>query len=145
MTDRIRLQSFASWLSWPRPSPASRPLETASAEGQQAATVLTGREALGDWTTDAPGVRRKITIDDLAETVRHAVGQQFPQARPAARWGDASRAQGLSGVRIRHRPHNPRKIVTAPNGDIFVAESMPVSRPIKLLRDADGDGKAETH
>ena len=37
---------------------------------------------------------------------------------------------------------NPRKIVTAPNGDIFVAESMPGR--IKLLRDADGDGKAET-
>ena len=36
---------------------------------------------------------------------------------------------------------NPRKIVTAPNGDIFVAESMPGR--IKLLRDADGDGKAE--
>ena len=37
---------------------------------------------------------------------------------------------------------NPRKIVTAPNGDIFVAESMPGR--IKVLRDADGDGKAET-
>ena len=36
---------------------------------------------------------------------------------------------------------NPRKIVTAPNGDIFVAESMPGR--IKVLRDADGDGKAE--
>src|SRR5262249_1836065 len=36
---------------------------------------------------------------------------------------------------------NPRKIVTAPNGDVFVAESMPGR--IKLLRDADGDGKAE--
>ena len=36
---------------------------------------------------------------------------------------------------------NPRKIVTAPNGDIFVAESMPGR--IKVLRDADGDGKPE--
>ena len=35
-----------------------------------------------------------------------------------------------------------RKIITAPNGDIFLAESMPGR--IKLLRDADGDGKAET-
>jgi glucose/arabinose dehydrogenase len=36
---------------------------------------------------------------------------------------------------------NPRKIVTAPNGDVFVAESLPGR--IKVLRDADGDGKAE--
>ena len=28
--------------------------------------VLTGKDALGDWTTDAPGVRRKITVEDLA-------------------------------------------------------------------------------
>lgn len=27
--------------------------------------VLTGQEALGDYTTDAPGVRRKITTADL--------------------------------------------------------------------------------
>jgi len=27
--------------------------------------VLTGRAAMGDWTTDAPGVRRKIMVDDL--------------------------------------------------------------------------------
>ena len=24
--------------------------------------TLTGKDALGDWTTDAPGVRRKITL-----------------------------------------------------------------------------------
>ncbi len=29
--------------------------------------TLTGKEALGDWTTDAPGVRRKVTIEDLAQ------------------------------------------------------------------------------
>ena len=31
-----------------------------------AGDVLTGKDALGDWTSDAPGVRRKITVDDLA-------------------------------------------------------------------------------
>ena len=36
---------------------------------------------------------------------------------------------------------NPRKIVTAPNGDIFVAESGPGR--IKRLRDTNGDGKAD--
>ena len=28
--------------------------------------TLTGMDDLGDWTIDAPGVRRKITVDDLA-------------------------------------------------------------------------------
>src|SRR5262249_56559971 len=37
---------------------------------------------------------------------------------------------------------NPREVVTAPNGDLFVAESEPGR--IKVLRDANGDGKAET-
>src|SRR3990170_4512116 len=29
--------------------------------------VLKGKDAFGDWTTDAPGVRRLITVDDLPE------------------------------------------------------------------------------
>ena len=36
--------------------------ERAAAPAQR---VLTGRAALGDWTTDAPGVRRRITAADL--------------------------------------------------------------------------------
>ncbi len=28
--------------------------------------TLTRKDALGDWTTDAPGVRRKVTLDDPA-------------------------------------------------------------------------------
>ena len=38
--------------------------------------MLTGQAALGDWTTDAPGVRRRLTLDDLpkpnaAESVKN--------------------------------------------------------------------------
>src|SRR5439155_25728645 len=28
-------------------------------------TLLTGKAAMGDWTSDAPGVTRKITVQDL--------------------------------------------------------------------------------
>ena len=102
---------------------------------------LTGHDALGDWTTDAPGVRRRITIDDLAKPFETPSANNFPRPAPARR-RHAACAQGLS--RSPNSPiglRNPRKIVTAPNGDIFVAESMP--NRIKVLRDADGDGKAE--
>src|SRR5204862_6548743 len=27
--------------------------------------LMTGKAAMGDWTSDAPGVRRKITVADL--------------------------------------------------------------------------------
>jgi glucose/arabinose dehydrogenase len=37
--------------------------------------------------------------------------------------------------------NNPRVIVAAPNGDLFVAESRPGR--VQVLRDADGDGKPE--
>jgi glucose/arabinose dehydrogenase len=36
---------------------------------------------------------------------------------------------------------NPRLVTVAPNGDVFVVESIP--NRIRLLRDADGDGKPE--
>ena len=42
--------------------PASAPRSAAPASP---GTLLTGKAALGDWTTDAPGVRRKLTTADL--------------------------------------------------------------------------------
>ena len=37
----------------------------------------------------------------------------------------------------------PRYLLTAPNGDIFVAESY--AGRIRILRDADGDGRPEVN
>ena len=114
---------------------------TRADEPRRRAGVLTGQDALGDWTTDAPGVRRRITIDDLAKPFDTPSANNFP--RPARRpAGAMPRApKGFQVSEFATGLRNPRKIVTAPNGDIFVAESMPGR--IKVLRDADGDGKAE--
>jgi glucose/arabinose dehydrogenase len=104
-------------------------------------SVLTGREALGDWTTDAPGVRRRITLDDLAKPFETKSANNFPRVarRPA---GAMPRApKGFQVSEFATGLQNPRKILTAPNGDLFIAESEP--NRIKVLRDADGDGKAE--
>ena len=104
--------------------------------------VLTGKEALGDWTTDAPGIRRKLTLDDLPPPFDTPSAQNFPRpvARPEGAWPHAPK--GFKVTEFATGLNNPRKIITAPNGDIFVAESMPGR--IKVLRDADGDGKPET-
>lgn len=103
--------------------------------------TLVGKDSLGDWTTDAPGVRRKLTISDLAapyETPSARNGAKIVK-RPQDAWPQAPK--GFKVTEFATGLRNPRKIVTAPNGDLFVAESGP--NKIKMLRDADGDGKPE--
>ena len=49
----------------PFPLPDSVPSPAPAPSVSPAPTVLTGQAALGDWTTDAPGVRRHLTVADL--------------------------------------------------------------------------------
>jgi glucose/arabinose dehydrogenase len=117
----------------------------ARADGPRSANhtpTLTGRDALGDWTTDAPGVRRRITLDDLPEPFDTASSDNFPRVvrRPRGAWPKAP--EGFVVTEFATGLSDPRKIATAPNGDVFVAESY--RNRIRVLRDADGDGKAET-
>jgi glucose/arabinose dehydrogenase len=111
------------------------------APGGETGRLLTGRDALGDYSTDAPGVRRKITTADLPAPF------DTPSVDNGPKW-----AAQPEGVLPKVKPgfaidkfatglENPRVIVTAPNGDVFVAESR--ANHVKILRDADGDGKAE--
>jgi len=124
--------------------PSARATEGARRADDAASTadrVLTGKDALGDWTTDAPGVRRLITVADLPQPYDTPSANKFPKVvpRPDGAWPRAPR--GFRVSEFAAGLDNPRKIVTAPNGDLFVAESSPGR--VKLLRDADGDGKAE--
>jgi len=103
--------------------------------------TLVGRDALGDWTTDAPGVRRKIAVADLAEPYETPSANNGPKVvkRPEGAWPKAP--DGFKVTEFAVGLNNPRVIVAAPNGDLFVAESGPGR--VKILRDADGDGKPE--
>jgi len=104
-------------------------------------TLLTGEAAKGDWRSDAPGVRRKLTPADLpppletpsADNGAKIVprpGSALPLVPPGFRV--ALFAAGLT---------NPRMVRTAPNGDVFVVESS--ADRVRVLRDADGDGKPD--
>jgi glucose/arabinose dehydrogenase len=106
-----------------------------------AGPVLTSRAALGDWTTDAPGVRRRITTAELPPPYDTPSVDNGPRMipRPQGAWPQAP--EGFKVEQFAEGLENPRVIVTAPNGDVFVAESRPGR--VKLLRDADGDGKPE--
>src|SRR5436305_910038 len=94
-----------------------------------------------DWTQDAPGVRHKITLADLPPPFATKSANNGPRVvrRPAGaqlRVPDGFKVEEFASGFV-----NPRFLLTAPNGDIFVTESR--SNVIKVLRDADGDGKPE--
>ncbi|MEI8281987.1 MAG: sorbosone dehydrogenase family protein [Armatimonadota bacterium] len=100
-----------------------------------------GKDALGDWTTDAPGVRRLITVNDLPKPYETESVDNGPHMvpRPEGAWPKAPAGfkveQYISGL------NNPREIVTAPNGDLFIAESGPGR--IRILRGRNDTGKPE--
>jgi glucose/arabinose dehydrogenase len=117
---------------------------TAQAEDPQSRrSTLTGKDALGDWTTDAPGVRRKITVGDLAKPYDTPSAKNNPQivSRPEGAWPQAP--GGFEVTEFAAKLEEPRVIVRAPNGDLFLAESR--ANRIRVLRDADGDGKPEVN
>ena len=101
---------------------------------------VTGHDALGDWKSDSPGVRRKITVDDLPRPFDTPSANNHPRLVSGLK--GRCPAQGISGVRIRDSFTESSQDRHRPNGDIFVAESGPGR--IKRLRDTDGDGTADT-
>lgn len=122
-------------------APVTAGTTTTTTTGRATGKVLTGQAALGDWTTDAPGVRRRITTADMpapfaTESVDNGPGYA---PRPADAWPKAP--AGFTVQQFATGLNNPRVIVTAPNGDLFVAESKP--NRVRVLRDADNDGVAE--
>jgi glucose/arabinose dehydrogenase len=105
------------------------------------AKLLTGKAAMGDWTNDAPGVRRKITAQDLPAPSSNVLAINPP--RVVGRPADA-RLQVPPGFKIELYAsgfRDPRFLLTAPNGDIFVTESR--RNQIKVLRDTKGSGKPD--
>jgi glucose/arabinose dehydrogenase len=85
--------------------------------------IITGEAAFGDFKSESPGTVRKITVADLPKPFATKGVSNGPQevARKADNWPKAP--QGfkvdvyVTGIAA------PRKIVKAPNGDLFVAQS----------------------
>ncbi len=124
------------------PNSVATVVSAVAAGATNAGKVLTGSDALGDWSTDAPGVKRAITVPELPQPYNTGSANNGPKwaARPAgampkvpAGFTVSEYAQGLD---------NPRYVRVAPNGDTFIVESGPGR--IKVLRDPDGTGKATT-
>lgn len=103
--------------------------------------LLTGRAAMSDWTADAPGVRRQLSIKDIPPPNAAESVQNKPKEvrRPEGAWPKCP--AGFKVEEFARDLKKPRVLMTAPNGDIFVAESK--ADRISVLRDTDGDGKPE--
>jgi glucose/arabinose dehydrogenase len=110
---------------------------TATACGQ---TAREGKDAFGSWQADNPGTVRLIRPQDLPAPGRSSANVSHVVARPAGAMPQVPPgfkvelfAEGLNG---------PRNIRTAPNGDVFVAETR--AGRIRVLRAKDGAIKPET-
>lgn len=102
--------------------------------------VRTGSAAFGDWTTEAPGVRRLIRASDLPAPYATPSVDRGPRMvpQPANAWPKVP-----AGFRVEKYAiglDNPREIITAPNGDLFIAESGPGT--IRILHPGP-DGKVQ--
>lgn len=134
-------------------------LSAASCYGQIRQTV-TGQSAFADWDQQVPGARRKITVTDLPGPNPEEAVNNTPHLipRPKEAWpiaprgfkvtlyagGDAAPMQRADNKEYMELSGGtftmPRLLRTAPNGDIFVADSGAGS--ILVLRGIGADGKA---
>jgi glucose/arabinose dehydrogenase len=114
---------------------------TGNATAQQQ-TVLTGQSAFTDAAHESPGTRRHLTTADLPGPAPEQSVDNGPKVvpRPNDAWPKAP--AGFKVTLYASDLDNPRLIRTAPNGDIFLAESE--TGKIVVLRGVGSDGKAQT-
>lgn len=94
-----------------------------------------------DYRYEKPGTIRKITVNDLPAPSRMSSSINGPRLvdRPKDAW-----PQALPGFKVELFASDldePRKLITAPNGDIFVAESH--GGDIRVFRGIGEDGKPQ--
>ena len=92
---------------------------------------------MGDWSTDAPGVRRLITTADLPKPYATPSVDNGPRmvARPENAWPKPP--EGFKVEVFASGLNTPRKIITAPNGDIFVADGYGGHKVHRFSPDAE--------
>ncbi|MFO0667330.1 MAG: PQQ-dependent sugar dehydrogenase [Polyangiaceae bacterium] len=98
---------------------------------------------LGDWTTDAPGVRRRLTQADLAQPYATPSKDNGPKLVDRPQGFLPRVPNGFSVNVFAQELDKPRMLRVAPNGDVFVVESE--AGRVRVLRDHDGDGVAEVN
>jgi glucose/arabinose dehydrogenase len=122
--------------------------QTSTADAAPDATATTSKikappptPPFTDFRYEQPGKFRKITVNDLPQPYATASAENGPDvvARPASAWPKAP--AGFKVELYAEGLNNPRLMRTAPNGDVFLAESN--AGRIRVFRGITSDGKAE--
>ncbi len=104
--------------------------------------VAPAASVFGDWRADRPGLRHRITIEDLPPpyTTQSASNAPRDVKRPAA--AKLSVPDGFAVSQFAEGLDQPRTLRVAPNGDIFVAETA--AGNVRILRPStDGSSAAK--
>src|SRR5579883_1727049 len=98
---------------------------------------LTGSAAFGDWRADRPGLVRLIRPADLPKPGATPSFANAPRVVPRPAAAVPQVPPGFKIELLAEGLNGPRQMRTAPNGDIFVAETY--AGRIRVLR-LSGDG-----
>jgi glucose/arabinose dehydrogenase len=130
------VEAVASGKVVPGAGAAPAPASTAEAVKDASPTA-----PFTDFRYETPGTIRKITVNDLPKpfATKSAENGAREVARPENAWPIAP--AGFKVELFASGLENPRWLRTAPNGDIFLAESEPGR--IRVFRGITSDGKAE--
>lgn len=104
--------------------------------------TITGPTAFTDYSQEHPGVRRKITVADLPQPKED---ESVDNGANEVERPDGAMPQAPAGFKVELYAQGftePRLIRTAPNGDLFLADSK--AGQIRVLRGVGTDGKAQT-
>lgn len=113
---------------------------TAATEGMAQGTgtpaLLTGTAAYGDWRSDAPGTRRRLSPDALPAPYASRSASNSANVVAAPAKAALKVPPGFTVRRFASGLEAPRTLRVAPDGDVFVAESG--AGRIRVMRAADG-------
>ncbi len=105
------------------------PSHGAEAQAENAAGAVTG---FGDWRADRPGLRHRIRIEDLPPPYATPSASNEPQEVERSARHKPRAPEGFEVALFAEGLEQPRTLRTAPNGDIFVAETAVGN--IRILR-----------
>jgi mono/diheme cytochrome c family protein len=142
--DRWQIVTYVESMATAAGSAAGSAAKDAPPAAQVSTKKLTDKSPTAPFTDfrfEAPGTTRKITVADLPEPFATKSSENGPEvvARPADAWPVAP--AGFKVELYAAGLDNPRLLRTAPNGDIFLAESDPGR--IRVFRGMTGEGKAD--
>ncbi len=95
----------------------------------------------GDWTHDAPGTRHQIDLKELPPPYATESLTNGPKLVPRPADAQLHVPPGFKIEEYARGLQNPRFLLTAPNGDIFVGETG--ASKIMVLRETKGDHKPD--